>query len=46
MNELVNMKLSDVDLKRFQIRIESGKGGKDRMVLFAPGNSFATTAPS
>lgn len=33
-NELVNMKLSDVDLKRCQVRIESGKGGKDRMVPF------------
>jgi integrase/recombinase XerD len=33
-SELVNMKLSDVDLKRCQIRIESGKGGKDRMVPF------------
>jgi integrase/recombinase XerD len=32
--ELVNIKLSDVDFKRLQIRIESGKGGKDRMVPF------------
>jgi len=33
-SELVNIKLTDVDCKRFQIRIESGKGGKDRMVPF------------
>ncbi|HNG73511.1 MAG TPA: tyrosine-type recombinase/integrase [Candidatus Obscuribacter sp.] len=33
-SELVNIKLSDVDFKRLQIRIESGKGGKDRMVPF------------
>jgi integrase/recombinase XerD len=32
--KLVNIKLSDVDFKRLQIRIESGKGGKDRMVPF------------
>jgi integrase/recombinase XerD len=33
-SELVSMKLTDVDFKRCQIRIESGKGGKDRMVPF------------
>lgn len=33
-SELVNIKLSDVDFKRCQIRIASGKGGKDRMVPF------------
>lgn len=33
-SELVNMKLSDVDLKRCQIRIDSGKGDKDRIVPF------------
>jgi integrase/recombinase XerD len=32
--ELVNIKLTDVDFKRCQIRIESGKGSKDRMVPF------------
>jgi integrase/recombinase XerD len=32
--ELVNIKLTDVDFKRCQVRIESGKGGKDRMVPF------------
>lgn len=33
-SELVGIKLTDVDFKRCQIRIESGKGGKDRMVPF------------
>jgi integrase/recombinase XerD len=33
-SELVNIKLTDVDFKRYQIRIESGKGGKDRVVPF------------
>lgn len=33
-SELVNIKLTDVDFKRCQIRIELGKGGKDRMVPF------------
>jgi integrase/recombinase XerD len=33
-SELVNMKLSDVDFKRCQIRIDSGKGDKDRIVPF------------
>ncbi|MBZ0187842.1 MAG: tyrosine-type recombinase/integrase [Candidatus Obscuribacterales bacterium] len=32
--ELVNMKLTDVDLQRCQIRINSRKGDKDRIVLF------------
>jgi integrase/recombinase XerD len=32
--ELVNMKLTDVDLQRCQIRINSGKGDKDRIVPF------------
>lgn len=33
-SELVNMKLANVDFRRCQIRIEAGKGGKDRMVPF------------
>ena len=33
-SELVNMKLADVDFKRCQIRIQDGKGGKDRVVPF------------
>lgn len=32
--ELVNIKLTDVDLGKCQIRITEGKGGKDRMVPF------------
>lgn len=33
-SELVKIKLSDVDLERCQIRINAGKGGKDRIVPF------------
>ena len=33
-SELVNIKLSDVDFKRCQIRIDGGKGDKDRIVPF------------
>lgn len=36
-SELVNIKLSDVDFKRCQIRLEHGKGGKDRIVPFPDG---------
>jgi integrase/recombinase XerD len=32
--ELVNIQLSDIDFDRCQIRIDSGKGDKDRMVPF------------
>lgn len=32
--ELVNIKLQDVDFSRYQIRINEGKGGKDRIVPF------------
>ncbi len=35
--ELVKIQLSDVDLDRCQIRINLGKGHKDRVVPFAPG---------
>ena len=35
-SELVNIKLSDVDFYCCQIRINNGKGGKDRIVLFPP----------
>lgn len=31
--ELVNLKISDIDLKLLRIRIENGKGNKDRYVL-------------
>ena len=33
-SELVNIQIDDVDFKRCQIRIDSGKGGKDRIVPF------------
>lgn len=33
-SELVMMKLSDIDFKRCQIRIDGGKGDKDRIVPF------------
>ena len=33
-NELVNIKLQDIDFDRCQIRINLGKGGKDRIVPF------------
>ncbi len=36
-SELVNIKLDDVDFKRCQIRIELGKGDKDRIVPFPDG---------
>jgi len=38
-SELVNMKVADVDLDASKIRINDGKGGKDRYVLF--GKTFA-----
>jgi integrase/recombinase XerD len=34
-SELVSLKVSDVDLDAHKIRINDGKGGKDRYVLFA-----------
>src|SRR5699024_4052266 len=33
-SELVHIKRADVDFTRFQIRINQGKGGKDRLVPF------------
>lgn len=35
-SELVHIRLTDVDLDRCQIRINHGKGGKDRVVPFPP----------
>ena len=35
-DELVNLTLQDVDLDQMRIRINQGKGGKDRYVLFPP----------
>lgn len=39
-SELCNMQISDVDLEACQIRVNQGKGSKDRYVLF--GKTFAT----
>jgi integrase len=39
-NELCRIEVSEVDLENCKIRIDQGKGSKDRFVLF--GNSFAT----
>jgi integrase/recombinase XerD len=39
-SELVNMKVGDVDLDANKVRINDGKGGKDRYVLF--GRTFGT----
>jgi integrase/recombinase XerD len=33
-SELIRVKISDIDLERCQIRINKGKGGKDRIVPF------------
>lgn len=33
--ELVNMKIKDIDSKRMQIRVEQGKGKKDRYTLLS-----------
>ena len=38
--ELCRIEVADIDLENCKIRIEQGKGGKDRFVLF--GKSFAT----
>jgi len=40
-SELCNTQVSDVDLEACRIRVNQGKGGKDRTVLF--GKSFAVT---
>ncbi len=39
-SELCNIQVADVDLEAFKIRVNAGKGDKDRYVLF--GKSFAT----
>lgn len=39
-SELCNIAVADVDLEQCKIRVNQGKGGKDRYVLF--GKSFAT----
>jgi integrase/recombinase XerD len=40
-SELCNLRVEDVDLENCKIRVNQGKGGKDRFVLF--GRAFATT---
>lgn len=35
-SELVNIRLADVDFDRCQLRVNKGKGNKDRMVPFPP----------
>jgi len=35
-SELINLKISDIDSQRMQIRVENGKGKKDRYTLLSP----------
>src|SRR5262245_3806604 len=43
-SELVNMQVADVDLEASKIRINGGKGDKDRYVLFGKGFGTALRA--
>jgi len=33
---MVSLKVSDIDSKRMIIRVEQGKGGKDRNIMLSP----------
>ena len=35
-SEVVSLKVSDIDSKRMMIRVEHGKGGKDRHAMLSP----------
>jgi len=34
-SELINLKVGDIDSKRMMVRIENGKGGKDRYTILS-----------
>ena len=36
LSELINLKIEDIDGHRFQIKINKGKGSKDRLILIPP----------
>ena len=36
MSEVVLLKITDIDSRRMVIRVEQGKGGKDRYVMLSP----------
>jgi len=35
-SEVVSLKVSDIDSKRMMLRVEQGKGGKDRHAMLSP----------
>jgi len=35
-SELIKLKVSDIDSKRMMIRVENGKGGRDRYTILSP----------